>query len=116
MWLPSPPPECSRSKSQNLLGTAGLPPKMPHTLDVLGDVYLTRETICCSQVGNVGDSRVVCGRDGKAIPMTTDHKPTLPEERARIVACGGDVVNARVDGNLAVSRAFGDSQYKGISF
>eukprot|EP00667_Euglena_gracilis_P006134 EG_transcript_6189 len=65
------------------------------------------------QVGNVGDSRVVCGRDGKAIPMTTDHKPTLPEERARIVACGGDVVNARVDGNLAVSRAFGDSQYKG---
>lgn len=65
------------------------------------------------QVGNVGDSRVVCGRDGKAIPMTNDHKPTLPEERARIIECGGDVVNARVDGNLAVSRAFGDSQYKG---
>eukprot|EP00669_Euglena_mutabilis_P012718 TRINITY_DN738_c0_g1_i1.p1 TRINITY_DN738_c0_g1~~TRINITY_DN738_c0_g1_i1.p1 ORF type:complete len:492 (-),score=145.24 TRINITY_DN738_c0_g1_i1:294-1769(-) len=65
------------------------------------------------QVGNVGDSRVICGRDGKAIPMTIDHKPTLPEERARIIECGGDVVNARVDGNLAVSRAFGDLQYKG---
>jgi len=65
------------------------------------------------QVGNVGDSRVICCRDGTAIPMTTDHKPTLDEEKARIVACGGEVVNGRVDGNLAVSRAYGDKQYKG---
>jgi protein phosphatase len=64
------------------------------------------------QVGNVGDSRVLVGRDGKAISLTTDHKPGLPEEKARIEQNGGFVANDRVDGNLAVSRAFGDAEYK----
>eukprot|EP00906_Rhabdomonas_costata_P005535 RCo008271 len=67
------------------------------------------------QVGNVGDSRVILGRKGRAVPLTTDHKPSLEGERARIELCGGTVTNARVDGNLAVSRAFGDGQYKGGS-
>eukprot|EP00796_Vickermania_ingenoplastis_P003844 gene3844-2724_t len=64
------------------------------------------------QVGNVGDSRVVACINGKCQPLTEDHKPNNTEERYRIEACGGRVENNRVDGSLAVSRAFGDKEYK----
>lgn len=44
----------------------------------------------------VGDSRGVMGRTKKgggyeAVPLTKDHKPTAPEEKARIVATNGRV-------------------------
>ena len=44
----------------------------------------------------VGDSRGVLGRAKKgggfeAVPLTKDHKPTAPEEKARIVATNGRV-------------------------
>lgn len=64
------------------------------------------------QVGNVGDSRVVACIDGVCKPMTTDHKPSNEGERNRILSVGGRVENDRVDGSLAVSRAFGDRDYK----
>jgi len=76
------------------------------------------------RVGNIGDSRVLLGRaDGSIFPgpgtdrgLTTDHKPDLPSERARIERTGGNVQEvmgvARVNGDLAVSRAFGDAQHK----
>jgi len=57
---------------------------------------------------NVGDSRAVLCRDKKAVALTIDHKPTLPEETKRIRAAGGDVRGKRVNGVLAVSRALGD--------
>src|SRR5690349_12902793 len=41
-------------------------------------------------VGNIGDSRAILIRaDGKFVAMTTDHKPELDGERARILAAGG---------------------------
>ena len=64
------------------------------------------------QVGNVGDSRIIVGKAGTAYPMTTDHKPSTDSERMRIEAAGGHVANDRVDGRLAVSRAYGDKEYK----
>ena len=66
-----------------------------------------RLTIC-----NVGDSRILVVRDGKVLFATQDHKPQNPEERARIEKCGGMVRMNRVDGDLAVSRAFGDATFK----
>mmetsp|Transcript_18621 Transcript_18621/g.59290 ORF Transcript_18621/g.59290 Transcript_18621/m.59290 type:complete len:315 (-) Transcript_18621:326-1270(-) len=63
-------------------------------------------------VGNCGDSRAVLSRGGKAIPMSTDHKPHLPSERNRIMNAGGTVAMGRVNGDLAVSRALGDFSYK----
>ncbi|XP_073141901.1 probable protein phosphatase 2C 10 [Henckelia pumila] len=66
-------------------------------------------------VSNVGDSRAVLSRKGQAIQMTIDHEPNT--ERDDIENRGGFVSNipgdvARVDGQLAVSRAFGDKNLK----
>lgn len=66
-------------------------------------------------VANVGDSRAVLCRQGKALQLTIDHKPNEATERQRIESLGGMVVWAgtwRVGGVLAVSRAFGDRPLK----
>jgi len=64
------------------------------------------------RVGNIGDSRSVLGRNGKAISLSEDHKPSNPSEQKRIEEAGGHVSLNRVRGNLALSRAFGDRSYK----
>lgn len=76
------------------------------------------------RVGNIGDSRVLLGRaDGSIVEgpgtdagLTTDHKPDNEVERERIYRTGGTVETimgvARVNGDLAVSRAFGDAPHK----
>ena len=71
---------------------------------------------------NLGDSRAVLlttdeDGDDYVVPLSTDHKPNLPEEKARIEAAGGVVLYPhgycpRVDGTLAVSRALGDFEFK----
>ncbi|KAI9137298.1 phosphatase 2C-like domain-containing protein, partial [Paraphysoderma sedebokerense] len=63
-------------------------------------------------VGNAGDSRAVLSHNGTAEPMSHDHKPVNPEEASRIVAAGGFVEFGRVNGNLALSRAIGDFEFK----
>ncbi|KAI3774477.1 hypothetical protein L1987_49033 [Smallanthus sonchifolius] len=66
-------------------------------------------------VANVGDSRAVICRNGKAIAVSRDHKPDQSDERQRIEDAGGFVMWAgtwRVGGVLAVSRAFGDKLLK----
>lgn len=62
---------------------------------------------------NVGDSRCLLGRGRSTYEwLSRDHKPTDPEEMRRIEAAGGVVFQARVDGNLSLSRAMGDRPYK----
>jgi protein phosphatase 1L len=66
-------------------------------------------------VANVGDSRAVISRGGKAVALSSDHKPNRTDERQRIEDAGGVVMWAgtwRVGGVLAVSRAFGDRLLK----
>lgn len=72
-------------------------------------VLLRDQMLYC---GNAGDSRAVCSRRGVAEPLSTDHKPTLRREKERILAAGGWVDANRVNGNLALSRAFGDFVFK----
>jgi len=62
---------------------------------------------------NIGDSRALLIRaNGKVEALTEDHKPNNPEEMERIQAAGGSVSSCRVDGQLALSRAIGDWNYK----
>lgn len=64
---------------------------------------------------NLGDSRCVLCRDNFALPLTKDHKPDWPEEKHRISAIGGIIVNDGYDWrikDLSVSRAFGDLDAK----
>ncbi len=62
---------------------------------------------------NAGDSRCVFGRNSiSTIAMSDDHKPYNEGEKRRIENAGGSVQFKRVDGDLAVSRALGDFQYK----
>jgi serine/threonine protein phosphatase PrpC len=63
-------------------------------------------------VANAGDSRCIIGVNGTSVAMSVDHKPDLPSERDRIYKAGKTVVNGRVDGNLSLSRAIGDLEYK----
>ncbi|KAL6985063.1 protein-serine,threonine phosphatase [Sarracenia purpurea var. burkii] len=66
-------------------------------------------------VANVGDSRAVLCERGSANQLTVDHEPH--SERRRIEKQGGFVSNLpgdvpRVNGQLAVARAFGDQSLK----
>ena len=61
---------------------------------------------------NVGDARAVLCRRGKAIRLSFDHQARVPEEKQRIKECGGIVINDRVNGTLAVTRALGDASMK----
>ncbi|KAF1970472.1 PP2C-domain-containing protein [Bimuria novae-zelandiae CBS 107.79] len=63
-------------------------------------------------VANSGDSRAVLGIKGRAKPLSYDHKPQNEAEKARIQAAGGFVDFGRVNGNLALSRAIGDFEFK----
>ncbi|GLJ10643.1 hypothetical protein SUGI_0132320 [Cryptomeria japonica] len=68
-------------------------------------------------VANVGDSRAVLCQNGRAIQLSVDHEPGTSTERGSIEHRGGFVSNMpgdvpRVDGQLAVSRAFGDKNLK----
>ncbi|CAN8230173.1 unnamed protein product [Cochlearia groenlandica] len=66
-------------------------------------------------VANVGDSRAVMYKKGVAHQLSIDHEPS--KERKDIEKRGGFVSNIpgdvpRVDGQLAVARAFGDKSLK----
>lgn len=78
--------------------------------------------VCCITeqqlvTANAGDSRAVLSRNGKAVALSEDHKPNDPREKRRIEAAGGYVEccgpgQFRVNGNLNLSRALGDLEYK----
>ncbi|XP_068664721.1 probable protein phosphatase 2C 52 isoform X2 [Aristolochia californica] len=66
-------------------------------------------------VANVGDSRAIISKAGRAIALSDDHKPNRSDERKRIENAGGVVMWAgtwRVGGVLAMSRAFGNRMLK----
>ena len=58
------------------------------------------------QTVSVGGERI------EVLVLTRDHRPDDEYEEQRIIAANGSVVNSRVNGTLATSRAFGDSRFK----
>ncbi|XP_050247610.1 probable protein phosphatase 2C 39 isoform X1 [Quercus robur] len=82
-----------------------------------GSTAVTAILIDCKKlvVANVGDSRAVICKNGAAKQLSVDHEPSV--ERGSIEQRGGFVSNfpgdvPRVDGQLAVARAFGDKSLK----
>ncbi|KNA09893.1 hypothetical protein SOVF_149380 [Spinacia oleracea] len=82
-----------------------------------GSTAVTAILINCEKlvVANLGDSRAVICQNGKAKQLSVDHEPD--SERKAIEDRGGFVTKfpgdvARVDGQLAVARAFGDKTMK----
>ncbi|KAF8510844.1 phosphatase 2C-like domain-containing protein [Gautieria morchelliformis] len=63
-------------------------------------------------VANAGDSRSIISVKGEAKPLSYDHKPQNETEVSRITAAGGYIEYGRVNGNLALSRAIGDFEFK----
>ncbi|KAI8340016.1 phosphatase 2C-domain-containing protein [Chlamydoabsidia padenii] len=63
-------------------------------------------------VANAGDSRSILSINGQSKALSYDHKPMDRLESQRIVAAGGFVEFGRVNGNLALSRAIGDFEFK----
>lgn len=63
-------------------------------------------------VCNVGDSRAILCRGGKAIALSEDHKCTREDEKKRIEKLGGRIIHYcgtwRVDGCLNMTRAIGN--------
>lgn len=70
----------------------------------------------CFYLVNLGDSRGIVVRDNVVLEATEDHKPFSKKETERIEQAGGVVVNRRVMGQLAVSRALGDFNLKDKPF
>ena len=70
---------------------------------------MTPNQIYCA---NSGDSRAVLKSGKRAIALSSDHKPYDKAELRRIKKAGHTVDMQRVDGDLALSRAFGDFNYK----
>lgn len=78
-----------------------------------------RELVCA----NVGDCRSGWAVDGTFKFISVDHKPNLENEKVRIQNAGMNVMNFGIPrivsrdslGGIAVSRAFGDRDYKNNS-
>ncbi|KAG0648799.1 phosphatase [Hyphodiscus hymeniophilus] len=63
---------------------------------------------------NVGDARIVLCRAGKALRLSYDHKGSDENEGKRVTNAGGLILNNRVNGVLAVTRALGDAYMKDL--
>ena len=84
-------------------------------LDSIGctaNVIMINDDCKILHIANAGDSRSVLARNGKAFPLSFDHKPENAIERARIEKAGSVITEGRVDGNLNLSRSIGDMKYK----
>lgn len=63
---------------------------------------------------NVGDARIVLCRNGRALRLSYDHKGSDENEGRRVASAGGLILNNRVNGVLAVTRALGDAYMKDL--
>lgn len=63
-------------------------------------------------VASVGDSICILSRGGRVVKMNKMHRVDAEDERRRVIESGGTIVNSRVNGVLAVTRAFGDVAFK----
>jgi len=88
-------------QKKNLLNNSG-------STAIVGVIINNKELYCL----NTGDSRLIISINGFAKNLSFDHKPNHIGELIRINDAGGSVNFNRVGGILALSRAFGDFNFK----
>jgi serine/threonine protein phosphatase PrpC len=72
-------------------------------------ILIHKNMIYCA---NAGDSRTIMWTKNEVAHLSTDHKPEDEIEENRITKAGGYISMGRVNGNLNLSRALGDLEYK----
>lgn len=65
-------------------------------------------------VANAGDCRAILSRNGIAVEMSKDHRPSCVNEKIRIESLGGYVDDGYLNGMLGVTRALGDWHIEGL--
>ncbi len=106
-----------QSDSENTDTPTQTAPPRPSMEKVSQVVHKIQETASRQRVlytANVGDARIVLCRNGKALRLSYDHKGSDENEGRRISNAGGLILNNRVNGVLAVTRALGDSYLKDL--
>ena len=73
------------------------------TTAVIGSIHKNKLVLC-----NIGDSRAVLCRAGKAVSLTKDQNLKVAEEVQMVTRAGGSVSDGYLNGQLSVSRAIGD--------
>ena len=63
-------------------------------------------------VENLGDSRKNLSKGGQTVQMSRDPEPNRSDEAEMICERGGLIINGQIMGDLTVSRAFGDLDFK----
>jgi serine/threonine protein phosphatase PrpC len=97
--------------------------KVDSQLKIFGasDMGCTACIACCSpcpsgiriQIANIGDCRAIIAlKSGKPLRITNDHKASEKSEQERVKKANGVILNNRVNGTLAITRAFGDFDLK----
>ncbi len=92
-------------------GGAPPPSKATNTLPKLQEVASRQRVL---YTANVGDARIVLCRNGKALRLSYDHNGSDENEGKRVSNAGGLILNNRVNGVLAVTRALGDAYMKDL--
>ncbi|AAG02825.1 putative protein phosphatase 2C [Betaentomopoxvirus amoorei] len=72
-------------------------------------VILTKNNIVLL---NCGDSKAILYNGRDIIYETTDFKPCNKKERIRILKSGNQIINSRINGQINISRCFGDFNFK----
>jgi len=63
---------------------------------------------------NLGDSGAIMSRNGRAVNLSVEHRPTQKKERKRILDAGTSIHRNRLGGTLAVPRGIGDAEFKDV--
>ncbi|CEQ43008.1 SPOSA6832_04878 [Sporobolomyces salmonicolor] len=99
-------------KGAGVTGTGGRGGVATPNVEITGPAEVKQAAKRTLYVGNVGDARAVLARGGRPVRLSYDHKGSDAKEVKRITDAGGFVLNNRVNGVLAVTRALGDSSMK----
>ncbi|KAK2612179.1 mgpp2cl-1, protein phosphatase 2C-like protein 1 [Conoideocrella luteorostrata] len=102
----------SKSNETNAMDKDKTATSSPDGGQIRNKASMTRQRILYT--ANVGDARIILCRGGKALRLSYDHKGSDENEGKRIANAGGLILNNRVNGVLAVTRALGDAYMKDL--